>query len=148
MIFLVLLIMNTFCAASSSALGQNGYEFYFSDPERMSIQLCHAIVLKSRYKLGHETKSEMKPLQTRMHSSRMRTVRCSSHLGGGVSMVVSAWHGGGMSTQGGCLPGRGLSAWQGDVCLAGGVSAWWWGVCPGGCLPGRGYLPGECKPPP
>ena len=49
-------------------------------------------------------------ISTRRHSSRMRTVRCSSRLG---------W---------GCLP-RGLSAW--------GLSAW--GVClPWGCLPRGG----------
>ena len=61
-----------------------------------------------------------------MHSSRMRTVRCSSHLRvclrGGV-----------------CLGG----VFQGDVCQ--GLSATG-GVCPGGCLPGgclsRGCLPG------
>ena len=63
-----------------------------------------------------------------MNSSRMRTVRCNTHLGGG-----------------GCLPGRGVSAWQGwclpgrgGVCLAEGVSAWQRGVC---------LAEGWCKPP-
>ena len=57
---------------------------------------------------------------TRMHSSRMRIVRCSNHLGGclpGVCMPM------GVSARG-CLPG---------------------GVCPGGCLP-RGCLPGGICP--
>ena len=52
---------------------------------------------------------------TRMHSSRMLTVPCSSHLlGSGV----------------GCLPREGVSA-QGDVCSGE-------GVCPGGCVCPRG----------
>ena len=56
--------------------------------------------------------------KTRMHSSRMRTVRCSSRLLGG---GVSAWL---VSAQGGvCL---------GGVCLG--------GVCPGG-LPGGMCIP-------
>ena len=49
-------------------------------------------------------------LTTRMHSSRMLTVRCSDHQGGVCRGGVSAW---GVSAQGG-LPGG---------CLAGGVSA-------------------------
>ena len=68
-----------------------------------------------------------------MHSSRMCTIRYSSHL-----------------LPGGCLPTKGV------VCLpveGGGVSAWWdvclpgeGGVCPGGCLPAMGCLParGAC----
>ena len=66
---------------------------------------------------------------TRRHSSRMRTVRCSSHLGGGVSAQE------GVSTRD-CLPRVGVC--PGVVsdrrgCLSG-------GVCPWGCLP-RGCLP-------
>ena len=64
----------------------------------------------------------MKPFKTRMHSNRMRTIRCSGRLGGV------------------CLP-RGVSA-QG-VCLP------WGSICPGGwgvCLEGGGCLPGRCLP--
>ena len=59
---------------------------------------------------------------TRMHSSRKRTVRCSSHLGGGVSAFVG---------------GRG-------VCLAGGGGVRLaWG---GSARQGEGCLPGGCTP--
>ena len=75
-----------------------------------------------------------------MHSSRIRTVRCSGSVSArGVSTwpagCLLGWGGGCLSW--GCLPGqggvclaRGVSAWPGGVCLARGVSAW-----PGGCLP-------------
>ena len=73
--------------------------------------------------------------KTRMHSSRMRTVHCSSHVPGR-----------GVSAQGVCLS-RGVCVClpRGDVCPG--------GVCPGGCLPGGcvclgGCLPGGCTPPP
>ena len=67
--------------------------------------------------------------KTRMHSSRMRTVRCSSHLGGCVSAQgVSAW--GVCTGRDVCLGG--LSAWG---CLLRGFSA------RGGCLP-REVCPG------
>ena len=59
-----------------------------------------------KYHDGTENRKE-----TRMHSSRMRTIHCSGRL---------IW---------------------GEV-SAQGVSARW------GCLPGRGYLQGECTPPP
>ena len=54
-------------------------------------------------------------LNTRMHSTRMRTVRCSSHLGG--RCVCPG--------DGGCLPGGGVCAWGGMSwgCVPGGVSA-------------------------
>ena len=58
--------------------------------------------------------------KTRMHSSRMRSVRWSDRLGG-------------------CLPREGVSAWRG-VCL--GV------VLSGGCLPGGVCLGGVHHPPP
>ena len=67
--------------------------------------------------------SSIKLITTRMHSSRMRTVRCISRLLGAVSARGGVCPGGV-----GCLPGgmsaRGVSA-QGDAC-----------VCPGGgiCL--------------
>ena len=106
--------------------------------------------------------------QTRMHSSRMYTVRCSGRpwwcLTGGVS-TGGVCPGGclprGVSAQSGCLP-RGVSVCQG-VCLPargcllrwvsaqgvstqGSVCPEWvsaqGGVClPGGCLPARGCLP-------
>ena len=53
-----------------------------------------------------------------MHSSRMRTVRCSSRLAGEVCLP------GGGVCPGGCLPGG---------CLARGMCAPGGGVCPGGC---------------
>ena len=84
--------------------------------------------------------------QTRMHSSRMRTVRCSSRLPGGVSA--------GGCLPGACLPGgvcqgvsaKGMSA-QVGVCPGGlpkGVSTRG-DVCPGGVC-SRGCLPGGCLP--
>ena len=80
--------------------------------------------------------------QTRMQSSRMRTVRCSGRLlgagcqggcvPGGVPRAVSAW---------GCLPGVSTRrVCQGGVCLGGGG-----GVSAKGCLP-RGCRPGGCLP--
>ena len=74
---------------------------------------------------------------TRMHSSRMRTLRCSGHPGGvypsmhwgvcipactGQGCVYPSMH----WAEGGCIPAH---TGQGDVCP--GVC-----VCPGGCLPG------------
>ena len=55
--------------------------------------------------------------RARMHSSRMRTVRCSYRLGG-------------------CLPG-GVSSQWGEECLPRGVCLpnWGGGVCPVGCTP-------------
>ena len=68
--------------------------------------------------------------QTRMHSSRMHTVRCSDRLvGGNVCLGWGCLPGGvclGESSQGRCLPRGGLSE---------------------GCLP-RGCLPRGCTPPP
>ena len=50
---------------------------------------------------------------TRIHSSRMRTVRCSSHPGrGGRVSAQGGVYPGGVSPVGRCLP-RGVSAWQG-----------------------------------
>ena len=75
-----------------------------------------------------------------MHSSRMRTVRCSGHWG----MYPS------MHWAGGCLPG--VSA-GGSVCWG---SVCWWGVClgvsaqgvlPRGCLPGGVYRGVSATPP-
>ena len=40
---------------------------------------------------------QVEPSLTRMHSSSMRTARCSSHLGGSTWQGASAW-------QGGCTP--------------------------------------------
>ena len=79
------------------------------------------------------------PTRTRMYSSRIRTVRCSSRLLG--RSGVSA---GGVCPGGVCL---GVSFWGGLClgCLPGKVSAW--GCLPRGCLPGgcltRGCLPRE-----
>ena len=91
---------------------------------------------------------------TRMHSSRMRTVRCSNHLVGGGGVVCP----GGVCLPGGCLlRGDVCPGWclPGGMCLPGGVSSQ--GVClprgvsaqgvsaHGGCLPG-GCLPRGCLP--
>ena len=102
------------------------------------------------------------PCLTRIHSSRMRTVRSSSHLLGGVPtqgvyLVPGGWGylPGGVPTQGRGVPvwGEGVPAWgrgvpaQGGYLVPGGVPAW--GVyLPGGApaqgvyLPRRVYLPG------
>ena len=73
-------------------------------------------------------------ISTRMHSSRMRTIRCSSCLlEGGICLPGGVCLGGLFACQGGCLPARE------DVCLPGGVYLMGWGVClPEECLPGRG----------
>ena len=80
------------------------------------------------------------PVSTRMHSSRMCTVRSSSRL---VEECLSR----GMFAQGECLPRR-LCLPRPGVCLGGclprgGVCLG--DVCPGGCLPG-GVCPGGCLP--
>ena len=103
-------------------------------------------------------------IQTRMHSSRMRTGRsltvCCSHLPGGVGSPcqgslpaggVSAWSGGFLLGLGGCLPGLGGFSLLGRLPGPGG-SAWSRGVylVPGGvCLVGGGFLPAlGCLPGP
>ena len=76
--------------------------------------------------------------KTRMHSSRMRTVRCSSRLLGG-----------GVSGPGGCLPARGVCLSGGSACqgvsACHGVYACHGGVCQEGGL-GLGCLPGGSLP--
>ena len=78
--------------------------------------------------------------KTRMHSSRMRTIRCSGCRGVHPSMlwagsVYPSMHSaGGMSAQGGVCPGKG------GVCPGKGVSGQG-GVCPE--LSARGCLPRE-----
>ena len=70
---------------------------------------------------------------TRMHSSRMRTVRCNGRLRRGVSAWRCAYGGvclGGVCLVGGYLP-RGVSAW--------------WGYLPGGCLLGGGGATAICS---
>ena len=76
-------------------------------------------------------------LITRMHSSRMRTVRSSGHLSGGVC-------------SGGCLLPGGVSAPRGGVCSWGVVCSGGclllWGVCLGGvCSWGVSALGGVCS---
>ena len=86
-----------------------------------------------------------KRFKTRMHTSRMRAVRCSSHLAAG-----GVWRGG-VSARGVCLPGGGVSA-QGGICLGGGlprgVSAWgvWGGVYPEG-VSAQGVVCNTTPPP-
>ena len=71
---------------------------------------------------------------TRMHSSRMRTVRCSSCLLGGGGVCPEGVP---LSTNGVCLPR--VSAQGAEV----------GGVCPGGVSErGKGYLPRGCLPEP
>ena len=81
-----------------------------------------------------------------MHSSRMRTVRCSGRLRGEVSAP------GGVCLEEDCLPRGCLPRWvsaQGRGCLPMvGVSAYGWGVCLGRCLPkGVSVLGGVHLPP-
>ena len=81
---------------------------------------------------------------TRMHSSRMRTVRCSGRGGGG-GMGTGVWRGG-VYAQGWHLPGgRGVAAqrgsnqgcvWPGGVCLGGGGLTGVEAVCPRGSYQG------------
>ena len=63
----------------------------------------------------------------RMHYSRMRTVRCSSHLGRMSARGCVSAHGGCLNGRVGCLAGEclpnGVSAWHGGM-SAWGVSAW------------------------
>ena len=68
-------------------------------------------------------------ISTRMHSSRMRTIRRSSRLlGGGVCQP------GGCLPGGGCLPARGRLPAGGVFYLPGQCLPGGGGVCPGGCL--------------
>ena len=91
----------------------------------------HWFVNKSDFTFAcWKMQEEVLNARTRMHSSRMLTVRCSGRLwgGGGVGVCL-----GGVSAQMGCLPRGGVSwGWgvsaQGGVCIVG-------GVCRGGCLP-------------
>ena len=68
-----------------------------------------------------------------MHSSGMRTVHCSGHIGGGGICLVRGClpgPGGFLPGRGGGVPRCGVSAWSGG-------SAWSRGCVPrGGCLPG------------
>ena len=80
--------------------------------------------------------------ETRMHSSRMRTVR-SARRGGGVSAEEGMPAQGGVCLGGVCPGGGGVCpGGSGGVCLGGGgMSAQGEGGClPGGCL-SRGCLP-------
>ena len=76
-------------------------------------------------------------VKTRIHSSRMHTVRCSGRWGGGLSQHALGRQGGVFSV--GCLL-SGVSA-QG-VCPGGGSAQ---GVCPGGFC--TGGLPDTPLPP-
>ena len=95
----MVLLKNSFCECEqqvpfATSLG------YIEQPDIMSIFLCTSVIDSNT--------------TTRMQSSRMRTIRCSGHVLGGVS------------AQEGCLPRGSLPA--------GG------GVFPGGCLTGGLYL--------
>ena len=87
--------------------------------QHKSPQVTNYVVKQSFICTEKETRNKNINI-TRMHSSRMRTVRCSDRLAGG---GISPW---GVSSKGGCLP-RGQCLPRG-WCLPG-------GVCPGGvCL--------------
>ena len=89
------------------------------------INFCSTVLFYLE-KITHEQKRSITLKNyktTRMHSSRMRTVRCSSRLSGGVSAQGE-----------GCLPSGGVCLEKGGVC-PGGVSLW--GVCLGGGQPGE-----------
>ena len=99
---------------------QKSREYYLSN----LLRTIHESRKTNRY-----SQLEVFTLKTRMHSSRMRTVRCSGHRG----RVCVSQHalGRGVSAQG--VSAQGVSA-QGRC-----------GVCPRGCLPG-GVWPGGCLP--
>ena len=73
-------------------------------------------------KIGSFLTTSNENCKTRMHSSRVRTVRCSNRL----------LEGGGLSAQAECLP-------RGSVCLPR-------GCLPRGCLPRSVYPAGVCLP--
>ena len=82
--------------------------------------------------LRREKGISIKTIQTRMHSSRMRTVRCSGRFIGGV--CLGNVFPGGYLPRMGCLTRRGSLLRSRGVCQGG----------EGGCLrrSGREYLPG------
>ena len=82
--------------------------------------------------LSREKGISIKTIQTRMHSSRMRTVRCSGRFIGGV--CLGNVFPGGYLPRMGCLTRRGSLFRSRGVCQGG----------EGGCLrrSGREYLPG------
>ena len=91
---------------------------------------------------------------TRMHSSRMRTIRCSDRLRVGSVYPNMHWTGVCVSQhalgRGVCVRGGGLvypvGGCPGGVCVQGvcmcvSQGCVFWGVCPGACV-----CPGECFP--
>ena len=106
--------------------GQSDFSYLFQQSALVRNQCYNpSLYLVIADQLGsfqsHELRSNR--TNTRMHSSRMHTVRCS---GGGGRLFGQGreW-----------LPGQGVSGW-GEGVSAQGVSAW-----PGGCLPGGLHLP-------
>ena len=101
----------------------------------MGVELCFTHPRKTEFCFWVNV---MHTCRTRMHSSRMRTVHCSSHLLGGCLSRgrVSA---GGLCPGGwGCLP-RGWGCLPGEGVCLGRVSA---RVSAGGCLPEEGACQG------
>ena len=70
------------------------FKVRFRDMNRACFFMCIALTSSNKCYLRPEQLLQSFNVLTRMHSSRMLTVRCSGHLGGGVGLRVG-W---------GCLP--------------------------------------------
>ena len=96
---------------------------------------CWAVSLTLYFPMGHLWYLLVENLQyspalqseTRMHSSRMRTVSCGGVCFGRCLLPRGGVYSRGVSAPGGCLLPEGMSAPRGDVCSQG-------GACSGGCL--------------
>ena len=111
-----------------------------------SVCRCHQVLIvwirSNGFKTEYVTKNYA---ETRMHSSRMRTVHCSNRLlglpGGGVCLPGGCVWPGRVSGHGGCLP-RGCLPRRG-VCQGGLARG---GVWPGGVWPGGIVCVSLCVP--
>ena len=118
--------------------GQSNFSYLFQQSALVRNQCYNpSLYLVIADQLGsfqsHELRSNR--TNTRMHSSRMHTVRCSG--GGEVVWPGGVWPGEGVSA----WPGEGVSAWPGGIWPGGG------GVCHGVSAQGvsaRGFTPPPC----
>ena len=88
------------------ALKRNYHDFLPQFPQFFSFlfntdHLLINVIEKFSITYQYYNDASEKPKRTRMHSSRMRTVRCSGRRGGGGYLP------GGISAMGGCLPRQG-----------------------------------------